>query len=68
MEDYHLSLSQNEVHPFSKLHPVNKFSNKPIFPQMYTLRLPTSMVGKKGHNENTFNTFRLLKKLKNYLI
>ena len=59
---------QNEEHAFSKLHPVNNFSNKPLFLQMYILRITTSMVDKKGHNENTFNTFWLLMKLKNYLM
>ena len=58
---------QNEVYASSKLYIANKFSNK-RFPQMYTLRLPTSVVIEKGHNANTFNSFRLLMKLKNYLM
>ena len=53
---------------FQKLHPVNNFSNKPPFQQMHTLRIPTSMLTKKDYNENTFKTFRLLMKLKNYLM
>ena len=59
--------SQSEVYASSKLHTVNRFSNK-LFPQMYILRLPTYMVNEKGHNANTFNTFSLLMKLKNYLM
>ena len=63
-EDYYLSFPQNKIHAFSKLHPVNKFSNKPLFPQLYTLWLPISMVAEKGDNGNTFNMFRLLMKVK----
>ena len=35
---------------------------------MYKLGLPTSVVAEKGHKEKKFNTFRLLIKLKNYLM